>query len=174
MAFTYPGKDIYDEIAGKPYFSCLPGEKTTYRTDFGKYSRFCDSALTLIQGKEYFKQTIDYGTSQTIAYYRIDKGTTLYLKPGQSKETMETPADPKEGTVWYESDSTWRYTITNTKATFETPEARFANCLEIQSEDLRARKGQYSLYTQFHQRGRGYIGTKIGGVLFSYMILPDK
>ena len=174
-AFRYSGKKAYDEIPGKSYHPVVLGQKYEYVADLTKYSIYFDSSVTEIQGRKYIKQTVDYKSSQTFAYYREEGGNVLYIKPEQNHETIEIPVNPVVGATWYESDSTWKYTITETRETLETPQAIFLNCLVIQSEniDRRANPDHYRLYLQYYQRGRGYIGTKVGGLLNSYLTISE-
>jgi len=175
VAFKYSDKKTYDEISGKSYHPIILDQKHLYAADLTKYSMYYDTSFTEIQGKKYIKKITDYGNSQTVAYYREDKGNVIYIKPKQKLETIEIPANLAIGIVWYESDSTWKYTITCSKETFETPQAIFLNCLVIQSENInhKANPDHYRLYLQYYQRGRGYIGTKVGGLVFSYLTVEE-
>lgn len=162
----------YDEIKGEPYHPIIAGQKGFYKDHQTIYSFSWDSIPTKISGKEYIKQTINYNNDLSIAYYRNDNGNVVYMKPGQKEETIEVPANPQPGMVWYESDSTWIYKITDLKGKLKTPASKFINCLVIQSEHIEnnaADKGV--LYMQYYQRGRGYVGTKINGQVYSYMLL---
>ncbi|MBA3705446.1 MAG: hypothetical protein H0W84_05970 [Bacteroidetes bacterium] len=174
-SFTYSDKKNYKEIAGESYHPIVLGQKHTYTADLTKYTMYFDSSFTELGNKKYIKETIDYGDSQTFVYYREENKNIIYFKPDQKQETIEIPAIITIGMVWYESDSTWKYTITGIKETFETPTSIFLNCLVIQSEniDRKANPKHYRLYLQYYQRGRGYIGTKLGGLVYSYLNMDE-
>lgn len=168
-------KKVFEEQIGKSYHPIKKGQTDTYIADFNKYTISFDTNFTEIRNKKYLKQTTDYNGSQTIAYYREEDGDILYIKPDQINETIEIPKELKTGFVWYESDSTWKYTIKNSSEHFETPISVFKNCLVIQAENIDKNKsaGYYQIYLQYYQRGRGYVGTKVGGLIYSYLTPSD-
>lgn len=170
-AFTVSEKPTLDEIPGKSYHPIVFGQKLIYKADLSTYSKTFDTTTTELNGKTYIKCTTDFGTSQSIVYYREDGSRVLYIKPNQTTETVQIPENPSIGLVWYESDSTWKYTITSINEMVETPEAKYINCIVIQSENVnrKANPDHFGLYMQYYQRGRGYIGTKLGGLLYSYL-----
>lgn len=174
-AFTVTDKKTLDEIPDKSYHPIVLGQKLTYRADLSTYSMTFDSLPTVINGLTYIKCTTAYETGQSISYYRQDGNRVLYTKSGQITETVEIPENPEVGLVWFESDSTWKYTVIAAKETLETPEANYINCLVIQSENINpnANPGHYQLYLQYFQRSRGYIGTKLGGLLYSYVTIEN-
>ncbi len=174
-AFTIADKPTLDEIQGKSYHPIIPGQKLIYKADLSTYSKTFDTTTIELSGKTYIKCTTDYGTSQSIAFYREEGNRVLYIKPNQISETVQIPENPTIGMVWYESDSTWKYTVTSVVETIETPDTKYINCLVIQSENVnrKANPDHYEFYMQYYQRGRGYIGTKLGGLLYSY-VTNDK
>lgn len=160
----------YDSKPGESFHPLLPGQKNYYQTDLRVYSMYFDSTETEFQGKKYLKQTYEDGASKSITYYRVENGNVLYIQPNQKIEALEIPSNPIQKMTWYNSDSTWMYTIIDTAETLKTPIGKFKDCLVIQSENLdrKAAPHHYRLYLQYFQRGRGYVGTKIGGILYSY------
>ena len=174
-SFKSSDKKIYDEIKNKSYHPIIPGERNYYKADFREYSTYFDTVYTEINGLKYLLSTTDYGKFKTFAYYREENGNVIYLKKGQTKETIEIPNNPTIGTIWYEGDSTWKYTITSINDIFETSNIMFINCLVIISEnvDTKANTNHYQVYEQYYQKGRGYIGTKLGGIVYSSISLED-
>lgn len=175
LLINFPDKQIYDEIPNQSYNPITLGKTQVYISDFRKYSIHFDSLSINLKDKKYVKKITDYGSSQTVAFYREDSGSVLYIKPEQTKETVQIPAIPIIGMEWYESDSTWKYTVVGIGEKFETPKSIFLNCLVIQSEvtSRNNNSGYYSLYLQYYQRGRGYVGTKVGGLVYSYLSLDE-
>ncbi|MBP8192569.1 MAG: hypothetical protein KAX69_03115 [Chitinophagales bacterium] len=174
--FTQPvklqAKNVYDEIQGKSYHPIIPGIVKNYISDLREYSTLFDTIYSEFNGKRYLRYTHDYGTFQSSAYYREDNGSVIYIKSEKEKETIEIPNNPKIGMIWYEGDSTWKYTITSINEILETPSSTYLNCLVIQSEnlDLKKNPNKFQVYMQYYQRGRGFIGTKLGGLIYSYLI----
>lgn len=174
-AYTFTGKPKYKELKGASYLPLIKGQKKTFKVDLRTYIQYFDTTTIEINGKTYIKSVIDYGPSQSRAYYREENQAVYYLKQGEMNETTAIPTNPVVGDTWLEGDSSWKYTIIGTNEIFETPESVFSNCLVIQSENNDKIKypNHYRLYLQYYQRGRGYVGTKIGGQLYSYFTLNN-
>lgn len=162
----------YNYKPGESFHPLLPGQKNYYKTDFSTYSISFDSSETEFREKKYLKHTVDNGKTKSFTYYRVENGNVVYIQSHQKSETVEIPSNPVQGMSWYESDSTWKYTVIDTAAILKTPGGKFQNCLVIQSENIDRKANpdhSYRIYMQYYQRGRGYIGTKIGGLLYSYL-----
>lgn len=172
FSFNLKAKSIYDEIKGASYHPVITGIKKNYLADMREYSTLFDTTYTYINGKRYLAYTHDYGTFKSSAYYREENGKVIYIESKDQKETIEIPDNPTIGMVWYEGDSTWKYTITSINEIFESPTSTYLNCLVIRSENLDLKKtpNKFQVYMQYYQRGRGYIGTKIAGLVYSYLI----
>lgn len=174
-AFTFTTKPTFDEIEGKSYHPIVIGQKFIYKTDHSTYSKTFDNATVVINEKSYIKCITNFGYSQSISFYREEGDRVLYIKPNQTLETVQIPENISVGLVWYESDSTWKYTVKSLKETLETPEANYLNCLVIQSENVNYKSNSeyFKQYFQYYQKGRGYIGTKLEGRLYSYVTLNE-
>lgn len=170
---SFSDKKVYNEIPNKTYHPIVLGQKLNYRADFRTYSIYLDTTTTERNGKMYILQTVADGNYKSYAYFRENNDTIIYIKPDQKSETVQIPARPTLGMTWYEGDSTWKYTITGISETLETPISRFTNCLIISSEniDKSANPNHYRLYQQYYQRGRGYVGSKVGGLIYTYLIV---
>jgi hypothetical protein len=170
-SFIKSGKMIYKPIEGKSYHPIIAGQNNTYKTNSDPYKMYLDLDTTTFLGRKYIKQTFDYGNSQSFAYYREENGNVIYINADQKKETIEIPAKLEKGMVWYEGDSTWRYTLIGTNELLETPESIFQNCIVIEAENITSKLYQdhKRLYHQHFQRGRGYVGTKLSGQVVSYL-----
>lgn len=125
--------------------------------------------------KKYYTQIADYGETKLYSYYRENMGSIVYFTTDVKKETVEIPKMQFVGMTWYQSDSTWKYTIISVNDTLKTPKYSFLKCLVIESEDLKCKNSNncYKKYLQFYQRGRGYVGTEISGLLYTYMVIEE-
>jgi len=161
-------------VTDKPYHPLEPGSRIKYQIVGGPtYQMLVDTKTVSLSGKSYLKQTIDYGTSQSVAYYRQEGAATVYRAKPEDAESTEIPVQPQKGQVWYEADSTWRYTIVSTAEELSTPVCRYTDCLHIQAEQLGPKaEGRVvrAVFQQYFQRGSGYVGTQMAGKLVTYRL----
>ena len=155
------------------YHPVKMGAKHTYTDGSIVYNSTFDNKYTERNGKKYLALVSDYGNkSQILAYYREENGDVIYIKPDQKKETIEIPSQPKNGFTWFESDSTWRYTIRSLNSLLETPNGNYKDCLVIESTPIKLNKtiAKPLHFMQYYQRGNGYVGTIMNGVLNAYLV----
>lgn len=161
-------------MAEKPYHPLEPGSRTRYQiVGGGIYQMLVDAKPVELGGIAYLKQTTDFGQGQTVAYYRQDGGATVYRVKPETAESTEIPAQPQKGQVWYEADSTWRYSVVSTAEELATPTCRYPDCLHLQAEQLGPKAGGravQAVFQQYFQRGRGYVGTQMAGKLVTYKL----
>jgi hypothetical protein len=104
------------------------------------------------------------------AYYRAGEENYVSCNRQTGKETIEIPKKPVAGQSWYESDSSWVYTISSTDARLSTPVKNYKNLVEIQATQVTGRdKQKYTTYRNFYARGIGYVGSIVDGKLLSYL-----
>ncbi len=160
-------------IGQLPYHPVVAGSKLHYQVVGGPaYTMAMATTPITVAGQAYLEQVVDYGTTQTTAYYRQAGQATVYRATLTAPETVEVPATPTVGTVWKE-DSSWRYTVVSTAEAFVAPACTFTDCLHIRAEQLAADGTNKAVFEQFFQRGRGYVGTQMGGRVMTYL-LPDS
>lgn len=168
-------KIILDEIPNQSYHPLLKSKINKYKRDFSTYKISFDSKKVKVNKKKYYTQIADYGETKLYSYYRENMGSIVYFTTDVKKETVEIPKMQFVGMTWYQSDSTWKYTIISVNDTLKTPKYSFLKCLVIESEDLKCKNSNncYKKYLQFYQRGRGYVGTEISGLLYTYMVIEE-
>ncbi len=104
------------------------------------------------------------------AYYRAGEKNYVSCNRKTGKETVEIPKKPVVGQSWYESDSSWVYTVSSTNTRLSTPVKKYKNLLEIQAIQVTSRdKQKYTTYRNFYARGIGYVGSIVDGKLLSYL-----
>lgn len=105
------------------------------------------------------------------AYYRMDEEKFYHYNKLIRAESIVIPRSPVINQQWFESDSSWVYTIIKTGQTLQTPLKKYKNCVIVECRQLTGRDPEKSQgYYLYYSKGNGYVGNiNDKGVVLSYL-----
>jgi hypothetical protein len=97
-------------------------------------------------------------------------GAVYFFDVESNSSSLEVPADPQISYEWDSPSNSWHYEIVDINATFETPEMTFRDCVVIRSDQINvADSTKYPSYLVYYSRGIGFVGSKVGTEIVSYL-----
>ena len=130
---------------------------------------FFGSVPVEVQGKVYVPRIRRYSTGgiDTTFYRQGEKGVYhLNAADLNKKETLTMPFRSVVGERWFESDSSWSYTINTVSGTIDT----LRNLLVIRAMQLKGDAKQIgTMYDLYYAKGIGMIATMVEGKILVYL-----
>lgn len=155
------------------YSPLTPGNSWYYETMDGAFDEFISDQPYIHKGIYYVQSIKKYSDKTTeVSLFRIAAdGTVYYLDTETFKETPEIPAKPRLNYQWSSTDEKWKYKIIALGVELKTPNRIFKDCMAIKST---SQTDTNQVYINYYAKGIGFVGTKVGGDLVTYLVRWSK
>jgi hypothetical protein len=123
------------------------------------YEYFMDEKKE-INGNLYYVEIRKYSFGDIDTTY-IRKSDVNYLQFNRitNSESILLPTNPKIGDNWLENDGSWKYEVIEEKATFETSNKNYDDCILVKCKQLTNRdSNKNEEYLLYYSKESGFVG----------------